>query len=214
VKEVGMPAGYDYKFIGFGELLQEVVSSFMLALFLSILFMYMVLAAQFESFLHPITILASLPLAIPFALIALFFAGKSLSLFGAIGVLLLFGIVKKNSILQIDFINRLRREEGRERHAAIIEANRVRLRPILMTTVSIIVAMIPTAFGTGPGSGSRAPIAVVIAGGQTLCFLLTLLAIPVLYTIFDDIALWLQRSRAGRPAPGEAASPLVGSSED
>lgn len=214
VKEVGMPAGYDYKFIGFGDLLKQVVSSFMLALFLSVLFMYMVLAAQFESFVHPITILASLPLAIPFALIALFVAGKSLSLFGAIGVLLLFGIVKKNSILQIDFINRLRREEGMERHAAIVMGNRVRLRPILMTTVSIIVAMIPTAFGTGPGSGSRAPIAVVIAGGQTLCFLLTLLAIPVLYTIFDDIALWFQRKRAGQPVAQPAASPLAGGTDD
>ena len=198
VKEVGLPAGYDYKFIGFGELLQEVISSFALALFLSIIFMYMVLAAQFESFVHPITILASLPLAIPFALISLFAVGKSLSLFGAIGVLLLFGIVKKNSILQIDFTNRLRREQGMERTAAIMEANRVRLRPILMTTVSIIVAMVPTAFGTGPGSGSRAPIAVVIAGGQTLCFLLTLLAIPVLYTILDDIA---QKFASRAPVP-------------
>ncbi|MSO19085.1 MAG: efflux RND transporter permease subunit [Acidobacteria bacterium] len=196
VKAVSLPAGYDYKFIGFGELLQEVMESFLLALVLSVIFMYMVLAAQFESFVHPITILASLPLAIPFALIALFLAGKSLSLFGAIGVLLLFGIVKKNSILQIDFTNRLRREQGMERTAAIMEANRVRLRPILMTTVSIVVAMIPTAFGTGPGSGSRAPIAVVIAGGQTLCFLLTLLAIPVFYTLFDDIAVRFTVPRA------------------
>jgi HAE1 family hydrophobic/amphiphilic exporter-1 len=215
VKEVGLPSGYDYKFIGFGDLLKQVISSFAIALFLSILFMYMVLAAQFESFVHPITILASLPLAIPFALIALFISGKSLSLFGAIGVLLLFGIVKKNSILQIDFTNRLRREEGMERRAAIMEANRVRLRPILMTTVSIIVAMIPTAFGTGPGSGSRAPIAVVIAGGQTLCFLLTLLAIPVLYTIFDDLAAKFQRVKASEQSPAhEPATTLVGGSDD
>jgi HAE1 family hydrophobic/amphiphilic exporter-1 len=109
-------------------------------------------------------------------------------MWSALGILLLFGIVKKNSILQIDFTNRLRREEGMDRHGAIIAANRARLRPILMTTLSIVAGMIPTALGTGAGAGSRSAIAVVIVGGQSLCFLLTLLAIPVLYTIFEDMA--------------------------
>jgi HAE1 family hydrophobic/amphiphilic exporter-1 len=196
IGETGLPPGYDCAFLGFGRFFAEAARDFFLAFFLAFIFMYMVLAAQFESFVHPITILASLPLAIPFALLSLFLTGKSLEMFGAIGVLLLFGIVKKNSILQIDFTNRLRREAGYDRERAILEANRARLRPILMTTLSIVAAMIPTMFGTGPGSGSRAPIAVVIAGGQTLCFLLTLLAIPVVYTIFDDIAQFRFRERA------------------
>ena len=196
ISEVGLPQGYDYLFIGFGEIYQEVVSSFALAFLLAFIFMYMVLAAQFESFVPPITILASLPLAVPFALISLFVTGKTLTLFGAIGIMLLFGIVKKNSILQIDFTNRLRREQGYDRQAAILEANRARLRPILMTTMTIVVAMIPMAIGGGPGAGGRAPIAVVIAGGQTLCFLLTLLAIPVVYSLLDDLAQWPLRERA------------------
>ena len=196
ITQTGLPPGYDYAFLGFGRFFAEAISSFLLAFFLSFIFMYMVLAAQFESFVHPITILASLPLAIPFALLSLFLAGKTLQMYAAIGILLLFGIVKKNSILQIDFTNRLRREEGYDRERAILEANRARLRPILMTTLSIVAAMIPTMFGTGPGSGSRAPIAVVIAGGQTLCFLLTLLAIPVVYTILDDLAQFRFRERA------------------
>ena len=196
IADAGLPPGYDYTFLGFGKIFGEAISNFFLAFLLAFIFMYMVLAAQFESFVHPITILASLPLAIPFAIVSLFLMGKSLSLFGAIGVLLLFGIVKKNSILQIDFTNRLRREHGYERERAILEANRARLRPILMTTLSIVVAMTPTAFGTGLGSNSRAPIAIVIAGGQTLCFLLTLLAIPVVYTILDDLGQFRLRERA------------------
>jgi HAE1 family hydrophobic/amphiphilic exporter-1 len=202
IDRAGLPPGYDYYFIGMGKMMRELFLNFIIAFGLSFIFMYMVLAAQFESFIHPITILASLPLAIPFAIISLFLTGKTLHLYSALGVLLLFGIVKKNSILQIDFTNRLRREHGYDRHRAIIEANRARLRPILMTTLSIVAGMIPTALGRGAGTGTRSAIAVVIIGGQTLCFLLTLLAIPVVYTILDDLVelRWLARVRSWRPA--------------
>jgi HAE1 family hydrophobic/amphiphilic exporter-1 len=197
-----LPAGYDFTFTGRGKIFLEMFSTFAFAVILALAFIYMVLAAQFESFLHPLSIMASLPLAIPFAIASLYLTGKTLHMWSALGLLLLFGIVKKNSILQVDFTNRLRREHGYDRYKAIIEANRARLRPILMTTFSIIAGMIPTALGKGPGSGSRSAIAVVIVGGQSLCLLLTLLAIPVIYSLFDDLALfrWREKARSLRLA--------------
>jgi hydrophobic/amphiphilic exporter-1 (mainly G- bacteria), HAE1 family len=210
LSQIGLPAGYDFRFTGRGKVFLEMFSSFAVAVLLALAFIYMVLAAQFESFVHPLSIMASLPLAIPFAILSLFLTGKTLHMWSALGLLLLFGVVKKNSILQVDFANRLRREQGYDRFNAIIEANRARLRPILMTTLSIIAGMIPTALGRGPGSGSRSAIAVVIVGGQSLCFLLTLLAIPVVYSIFDDIALfrWRERARSARLAFARSVSSL------
>jgi HAE1 family hydrophobic/amphiphilic exporter-1 len=196
IDQAKLPTGYDYLFTGRGKVFQEMIGSLGIAVLLALIFIYMVLAAQFESFVHPLSIMASLPLAVPFAIASLYLTGKTLNMWSALGLLLLFGIVKKNSILQIDFTNRLRREEGYDRYKAIIEANRARLRPILMTTFSIIAGMIPTALGKGPGSASRSAIAVVIVGGQSLCLLLTLLAIPVVYSIFDDIGQFLRRKKA------------------
>src|SRR5207342_3134446 len=164
-------------------------NNFIIAIVLAILFIYMVLASQFNSFVYPLSIMSSLPLSLPAGLLALMAFGMTLNVYSAIGMLMLFGIVKKNSILQVDYTNTLR-ARGMERHAAIVAANHVRLRPILMTTMSIVAGMLPIAFGRGAGAGSRASMAVTILGGQVLCLLLTLLVTPVVYSYFDDLRAW------------------------
>jgi HAE1 family hydrophobic/amphiphilic exporter-1 len=200
IERVGMPSGYRLAFSGQVKVLEETTANMMMAIGLASIFMYMVLAAQFESLIHPFIILLTLPLSIPFALLSLWATGRTLNLFSALGVLLLLGIVKKNGILQIDYMNHLR-EHGMALREAVLEANRVRLRPILMTTLSIIAGLLPTAFGTGTGASQRSAIAITIIGGQSLCLILTLLVVPVTYSMVEEARAWLLRRRAPQPAP-------------
>jgi HAE1 family hydrophobic/amphiphilic exporter-1 len=194
---VGLPAGYSYLFSGQVKVLEETTWNLVLAMLLASIFMYMVLAAQFESFTYPFIIMLTLPLSVPFALLSLWITGRALSLWSALGMFLLLGIVKKNGILQVDYTNRLR-ADGMPVGEAILEANRVRLRPILMTTLSIIAGLIPVAVGIGAGSEQRASIAVTIIGGQTLCLLLTLLVVPVAYSYLAEFEAAPWAEWAGR----------------
>ena len=189
VAELNMKPGYALVMGGNAKQLANATNDFSLAVLLAVIFIYMVLASQFNSFVHPLTIMTSLPLSLPAGLFTLMIFHMTINVYSAIGMLMLFGIVKKNSILQVDYTNTLR-SRGIERHEALLAASRVRLRPILMTTIAIIAGMLPIAFGRGAGAGSRASMAVTIIGGQVLCLLLTLLVTPVVYSCFDDIREW------------------------
>jgi hydrophobic/amphiphilic exporter-1 (mainly G- bacteria), HAE1 family len=219
--DVELPPGYSIEWTGRAKMMADAGSNFALAFGLSIIFMYMVLAAQFESFLHPVSIMLALPLTIPCALLSLVLLGEPIGVYSVFGIFMLFGIVKKNGILQIDYTNTLR-AEGKPRDEAILEANHVRLRPILMTTVMLIAGMIPIALGQGPGAASRAGIAKVIIGGQAISLLITLLITPVAYSLFDDAIAWgvgervrrfgrrlLGRAEPVRPGPRPVPAEIV-----
>lgn len=208
IETLHLKAGYQVVFGGGARTLAEASNDFMIAVILAVAFIYMVLASQFNSLLDPLIIMTALPLSLPAGLLALMATGMTLNVYSAIGFMMLFGIVKKNSILQVDYTNTLR-AQGVERHEALLAANRVRLRPILMTTLSIIAGMTPIALGRGAGAGSRASMAVTIIGGQRLCLLLTLLVTPVVYSCFEDLReisplAWLRRLRRGT---GSAVAP-------
>jgi hydrophobic/amphiphilic exporter-1 (mainly G- bacteria), HAE1 family len=208
VTKLGLPPGYSFGFAGQADTMKEAFANLLFALFLAVVIIYMVLASQFESFMHPLTIMLSLPLSLVGALGALVATGMTLNIYTMIGIIMLMGLVTKNAILLVDFANHLRQKDGPDtrvgREGALLEAGETRLRPILMTTLAMIFGMLPIALGTGAGSESRAPMAIAVIGGLTTSTLLTLVVVPAVYTVMDDLSRpaewrlvrWL-RSRRG-----------------
>jgi hydrophobic/amphiphilic exporter-1 (mainly G- bacteria), HAE1 family len=221
VQEIGLPPGYSVGFAGQADTMRESLGYLIFSLVLAVIIVYMVLASQFESFIHPFTIMLSLPLSVIGALGALVVSGKTMSIYTWIGIIMLMGLVTKNAILLVDFTNTLRERDKLDRVRAILRAGPIRLRPILMTTLAMIFGMSPIAFGTGAGSESRSPMALAIIGGLITSTLLTLIVVPVVYTLMDDlrhpstwrIVRWLQ-GRRSTPQPPPPAPPAAETPEE
>ena len=195
-----MPEGYIYEMGGQDKELQESFQDLGMALILAILLVYMILASQFESLLHPFTIILSLPMGFSGGMLGLFITRSTISVPAFIGLILLIGIVVSNAIVLVDYINK-RRERGEVREVAIENAGPIRLRPIVMTTLATILGLIPMALGFGEGSETMAPMAVVVISGLLLSTVSTLLLVPVIYTIFEDIRERLRGKRKNKIAP-------------
>jgi HAE1 family hydrophobic/amphiphilic exporter-1 len=197
---ISFPPGYSYQFSGSTKNMAESFGYAVSALALAIVFIYMILASQFKSFFQPLALMTALPLTLIGVVLALLMFGSTLSIFSIIGIVMLMGLVTKNAILLVDFAIRAR-EDGMERSEALLMAARVRLRPILMTTLAMIFGMVPLAFALSEGSEQRAPMGQAVIGGVITSSLLTLVVVPVVYCYMDDLAQWLRR-RWGPTAPG------------
>jgi len=193
-KEIGIPVGYSIGWNGFANDMKESFGYLMFTMLLSVVVIYMVLASQFESFIHPFTIMMSLPLAIVGALSFLVIFNMTVSIFTMIAFIFLLGLVTKNAILLIDYTNTLRERDGLGRIEALLKAGPTRLRPILMTTIAMIFGMLPIALSHAAGSESKQPMAVAIIGGLISSTLLTLLIVPVVYSIMDEVSAWFMRT--------------------
>jgi HAE1 family hydrophobic/amphiphilic exporter-1 len=205
---VALPAGYDYVIGGEARQQNQTIGPLLLALGLSPLLIYILLAALYESLVLPLTVLLALPLATAGAFTALVLADATVNMMSLIGLLMLIGLVSKNTILLVDYTETLRRR-GRERHEAVVEAATTRLRPILMTTATVVIAMLPMALTAAPGSEYRAPMALVGVGGMTSSTMLTLLFVPVLYTYLDAARAAVRRRRDTTSAAPDEADPTA-----
>jgi HAE1 family hydrophobic/amphiphilic exporter-1 len=195
--------GYRYQIGGAAKNMQESFGYALSALLLAIIFIYMILASQFASFLQPIAIMSALPLTLIGVFLALMMFRSTLNLFSIIGFVMLMGLVTKNAILLVDFANQARKA-GVERGEALLEAAHVRLRPILMTTLAMVFGMVPLALGLAEGSEQRAPMGQAVIGGIITSSILTLVVVPVIYTWLDDFAQWGRRRFGSASAPDEA----------
>ncbi len=211
MEEVTVPLGYTVAPVGEAEMMVEAFEQIVIALILAIIFIYLLLASQFESFMDPFAMGMSLMMAPVGAILALLVFGSAISIMSLIGIVFLMGLVTKNAILLIDFIKQARRK-GTERTEAVLKAGAIRLRPILMTSLSMIMAMLPLALGVGPGAEFRAPMAQAIIGGLTSSTLLTLIVVPITYTLLDDLVVKFTSSRKKRevrPSSGTGADDVV-----
>jgi HAE1 family hydrophobic/amphiphilic exporter-1 len=208
-REIPLPEGIAIDLDGDAEQMQETSAQFMLMLGLAILVIYMVLAAQFESFTQPLTVMLAVPFSMVGGLGGLWLMGMTLNLFSMIGIVLLAGLVTKNSILLVDYANQLR-AEGMEKAAAMRRAAPVRMRPVMMTALAMIFGVLPAAFGVGPGAETRAPMAVATAAGMLTSLLLTLLVVPVFYLALDDLSAWLRAGVGWKRPAARAAVQMAG----
>jgi len=206
--EIGLPEGVTSTFTGAGDLMAESFASIGFSMLLAVVLIYMVLAAQFESLVHPFTVMLSLPLSVVGALGLLFVAGKTLNIFSMIGMIMLMGLVTKNAILLVDYTNLLRRR-GMARQEAQLRAGPVRLRPILMTAFSTVAGMIPVAMGLGSGAETRSPMGIAIVGGMLTSTVLTLIVVPVVYSLMDDLAGWMRCLIHRGPSSATVPEPVI-----
>ncbi len=193
-EKIQLESGYSINVIGEGEMQEESMANMMLTLLLAVVFVYIVLAAQFDSFIHPFSIMLALPMSIIGAVLALLVFGSSLSVMSMIGIIMLMGLVTKNGILLVDYTNVLR-ERGMSRFDALVKAGPTRLRPILMTTFAMIFGMVPVALALGEGAEFRAPMGQAVIGGLITSTLLTLFIVPVVYSILDDVSNYFSKSK-------------------